>query len=44
MIWMQIKKVLMSLKVSEKIKCEHGLDPIVAKNILEGNRYIEKVF
>lgn len=33
----------MSPKISEKIKCKHGLDPIVAKNILEGNRYIEKV-
>ncbi|HMB44423.1 MAG TPA: hypothetical protein VKL21_01240 [Candidatus Methanoperedens sp.] len=40
---MLIQKILISPKVSEKIKCKHGLDPIVTKDILEGNRYIEKV-
>jgi len=40
---MLIQKILISPKVSEKIKCKHGLDPIVAKDILEGNHYIEKV-
>ena len=40
---MLIQKILISPKVSEKIKCKHDLDPIVAKDILEGNRYIEKV-
>ena len=40
---MLIQKILISPKVSEKIKCKNGLDPIVSKDILEGNRYIEKV-
>ena len=40
---MLIQKILISPKVSEKIKCKHGLDPIVTKDILEGNCYIEKV-
>ncbi|CAG0969261.1 MAG: hypothetical protein OIN86_14110 [Candidatus Methanoperedens sp.] len=40
---MLIQKILISPKVSEKIKYKHGLDPIVTKDILEGNRYIEKV-
>jgi len=33
----------MSLEVADKIKCKHGLDPIVARNVLEGINYIEKV-
>ena len=35
----------MSPEVAEKIKCKHGLDPIVAKNVLEDYKfhYIEKV-
>jgi hypothetical protein len=42
---MLIQKILMSPEVAEKIKCKHGLDPIVAKNVLEGYSasYIEKV-
>ncbi len=40
---MLIRKILISPKISEKIKCKHGLDPIVAKDILESNCYIEKV-
>lgn len=40
---MLIQKILISPKVSEKIKCKHGLDPIVTKDILEGKHYIEKV-
>ena len=33
---MLIQKILMSQKIAEKIKCKHGLDPIVAKEVLEG--------
>ncbi len=40
---MLIQKIVMSLEVADKIKCKHGLDPIVAKNVLEGINYIEKV-
>ncbi len=42
---MLIQKILMSLEVAEKIKCKHGLDPIVAKIILEGYStcHVEKV-
>ncbi|PWB56167.1 MAG: hypothetical protein C3F06_01355 [Candidatus Methanoperedenaceae archaeon] len=40
---MLIQKILISPKVSEKIKYKHGLDSIVTKDILEGNRNIEKV-
>jgi hypothetical protein len=40
---MLIKRIVMSPDVSEKIKCKHGLDPIVAKNVLENVHYIEKV-
>lgn len=42
---MLIQRILMSSEVSEKIKCKHGLDPIVAKEVLESysTSYIEKV-
>jgi hypothetical protein len=40
---MKIKRIVMSPEVSEKIKCKHGLDQIVAKNVLESVHYIEKV-
>lgn len=32
-------------EIAEKIKCKHGLDPIVAKDVLEcfSKSYIEKV-
>ncbi len=43
MRWMLIQKILMSTEVAEKITCKHGLDPIVAKDVLEGTHYIEKV-
>lgn len=33
---MLIHRILMSPKIAEKIKCKHGLDPIVAKEVLEG--------
>lgn len=41
---MLIQRILMSPEVAEKIKCKHGLDPIVAKDVLEGcsANYIEK--
>ncbi len=40
---MLIQRILMSFEVAEKIKYKHGLDPLVAKNILESTCYIEKV-
>ena len=40
---MLIQKIVVSPEVADKIKCKHGLDPIVAKNVLEGVNYIEKV-
>jgi hypothetical protein len=42
---MLIQRILMSPEVAEKIKYKHGLDPIVAKDVLEGysSNYIEKV-
>lgn len=40
---MLIQRILMPPEVAEKIKCKHGLDPIVAKDVLESHRYIEKV-
>lgn len=42
---MLIQKILMPPEVAEKIKYKHGLDPIVAKNVLEdfSANYIEKV-
>lgn len=40
---MLIKRILMSPEVAEKIKCKHGLDPIVAKNVLQGHNHIEKI-
>ncbi len=42
---MLIQRILMSPDIAEKIKCKHGLDPIVAKEVLEGHsaNYIEKV-
>jgi hypothetical protein len=42
---MWIQRILMSPEVAEKIKFKHGLDPIVAKEVLEGycTSYIEKV-
>ncbi len=43
-VWaeMLIQRIVMSPEVADKIKCKHGLDPIVAKNVLEGINYIEK--
>ncbi len=38
---MLIRKIVKSPEVAEKIKCKHGLDPIVTKNVLEGINYIE---
>ncbi|VVB87993.1 Uncharacterised protein [uncultured archaeon] len=42
---MLIQRILMSPEIAEKIKCKHGLDPIVAKDILENynTHHIEKV-
>ena len=42
---MLIQRILMSPEAAEKIKCKHGLDPIVAKDVLESfsASYIEKV-
>lgn len=42
---MLIQRILMAPEVATKIKYKHGLDPIVAKNVLEeyNTHYIEKV-
>jgi len=41
---MLIQRILISPKVSEKIKCKHGLDPIVTKDILDVQMAILQYF